>query len=455
MADLPPMRGTGALDLTAFLEGMDFSRFHVRLVILACCVTFFDGLDFGLIAYAAPYIRDELQLSGDALGVVFSSGVAGQIVGSMLCAYVADRIGRRPVLVFCTVAAALLTFAMGLAGNVEQFIVLRFLGGIAIGGLLPVIWALTIEAMPKSRRATVVALIMLGFSLGGSASAPLTNLIAPEHGWHWVYFACGILTFAVALWLLVALPESARFLASRGAPPERIVPVLRRLHPGFDGRGVTSFHLSDERRVEGNFTPADLFRGPFAWITPLIWGAYFSSSVAAFLNASWGPIFLEELGVTREGAALIGSVAGLLGAIASVLLLRVTEIRGPRWIAIFPLLAAPLLFLIGSGWLAHAMLVPAIFLGIVLMGGGHASVISITSIFYPSGIRSNAGGWASAVAKIGGVLGPIIGAQFVGDSQGVLRSFLLVSSCMLAIAFCVLALARFARGLEGSGRAGG
>ncbi|MEZ5894534.1 MAG: MFS transporter [Parvularculaceae bacterium] len=440
-----PKTGTGVLDLSAFLANRTFNRFHATLAFLSCLITFFDGVDFGIIAYAAPYIRDELHLAGDQIGLVFSSSVFGQILGALICTYIADRAGRRPVIIVCALLAALLTIAMGFTASFEQLLIVRFLGGVTIGGLLPVAWALNIEAMPDRRRATAVALIMFGFTLGGSFAAPLTNLIAPDYGWQAAFFLAGAVTLVMAFILLPTLPESARFLASRGAPFARIAPILKRIDPGFDPSRYERCVLTDEKPVERNFNPADLFRGRLLFITPLIWASYFFSSIAAYLGAMWGPIFFEQLGMARTHAALLGSASGLTGAVLSVVLLRFTEARGPRWVALFPLLATPFYFVVALGVLSPALLAPAIFMGMILKFGGHGGVVSIIGLYYPSAIRSNAGGWANAAGKAGGVLGPMIGAMFATGARDVLGVYFVLAACTFLVALCVTGLSAIVR----------
>jgi len=430
------------LDLSDFLANRKFNRFHTTLIILSCLVTFFDGVDFGLIAYVAPYIRDELHLTADEIGLIFSSSIVGQIVGALICTYIADRIGRRPVIIVCTLLASLLTIAMGLSTSFEQLLIVRLLGGMTIGGLLPVAWALNIEAMPSARRATSVALVMFGFTLGGSFAGPLTNLIAPAYGWEMAFIIAGSMTLLMAAVLVRALPESARFLASRSASFEKITPILKRVDPAFNPSHYEGYVLTDEKRAEKNFNPIDLFRGPLLFITPFIWGSYFFSSIAAYLGALWGPIFFEQLGMARDHAALLGASSGLAGAVLSVVLLRFTEIRGPAWVALFPLLATPFFLLIGVGILGPAMLAPVIFTGMVLKYGGHGCVVSIIGLFYPSAIRSNAGGWANAVGKAGGVMGPMIGAYFVSSGEDVLGAYFVLAGCTLLVALCVFGLSK-------------
>lgn len=443
-----PAQGA-AFDVAAFLDRRGIGRFHVMLVALSCAITFFEGLDFLLIAYTIPYIRDELLLDEVAIGTILSAGVAGQMCGALVFANIADRVGRRPVILLCAMAAAALTFLTGFAGSTVMLAVLRFLGGFAIGGLLPVAWALNIESMPNGRQATTVALVMFGFSLGSSAAAPLTNALAPAYGWEAVYQMAGAGTLLLALLLVAVLPESVRYMVATGQPRARIAKVLARIAPDRDFAAEGAFVLGDEgaqrRKMSLRAILRALFDGPLALITPLVWAAYFCSSIAIYLNSNLGAVYLEELGMARQLAANVLAIGGIGGALAGIVLLRFTEARGPQWIALFPLAALPCLLAIGLDLTEGAPFVALVLLATIFIGGGHAAVISIASLYYPSSIRSNAGGVASFVAKIGAVIAPAIGAAFLHSRSGVLQSYLLSAVSMLGIAVAVLLLARRVR----------
>jgi MFS transporter, AAHS family, 4-hydroxybenzoate transporter len=454
MADQAKTGGGAALDVARFLQDLKFTPFHRRILILSCLVTFFDGLDFALISYTLPYIRDEMSLSKEMMGNVSTAAFIGQMIGSLLGSYIADVLGRRPVILVCTVLSAVLTFATGFAQTPEMLFVLRLIGGLAIGGLLAPAWSLNIEAMPAGRRATAVTIVMLGFSAGSSAAGPITNLLAPHLGWHYVFFVCGALTLALAVVLQFTLPESARWLVAKGRPKAQIVPLLTRFDPAFDHSRYDQFHLSDERKSSGTESPIakfkELFRGWLAYITPLIWLAYFFSSFAIYLKSSFGVLFLEELGMTVVNATWIGSITGILGAITGVFLLSLTEKRGPALITLAPLIGIPFLLLIGYGiTLSGPLFIPVIFIGGILVGAGHAAVISITSVYYPSAVRSTGGGWASFMAKFAAVAAPLLGSRyFLGSQDAVLRGYVVSALCLGGIIICVLILARFARRLR-------
>lgn len=445
--------GSGrTLDVSAFLDRA-MTPFHRRLLIISCLVTFFDGLDFSLISFTLPYLRDEMGLSDVMTGYVSSAAFLGQMIGSLVGSYIADISGRRPVILWCTVIGALLTFVTGFAGTPEMLIVLRFIGGLAIGGLLAPAWSLNIESMPSGKKATAVTIIMLGFSAGSAAAGQVTNFLAPSYGWEAVFWASGVATFVLAIILQFTLPESARWMVARGKPIAEVMPLLNRFDPGLAERGYTQLVLADERKSGGESPwakSAALFKGTLAFITPVIWFTYFFSSFAIYLKASFGVLFMEELGIERTVAANLSSIGGLIGAIAGVFLLMFTERRGPLWIALAPLLGIPLALLIGLGLIdGGALFIPVLMIGIVTIGAGHAAVISMTSVYYPSSVRSTGGGWASFMAKFAAVAAPIVGGYwFLADRQAVLDGYNFTVLCLAGVVIGLIGLAFFARRLK-------
>lgn len=441
------------LDVARFLQSLRFSRHHWRILILCSLVTFFDGQDFSALAFALPYIRDTMHISDEMTGYVSSAAFLGQMIGSLFGSYIGDIFGRRPVIVACTIGSAILTFLVGFAASPEQLIALRFVSGLAIGGLLAPVWALSIESMPRSMRATSVTIIMMGFSFGSASAGPIANWIAPALGWEGIFWACGALTGLFATILFFMLPESARWVVATHKPREVIAPMLSRFDPGFALGEYERFSLSDERQAGDSANPLhklrELFSGALAFVTPLIWAAYFCSSFAIYLASAYGVIFMENLGIERQNAAWLASLWAMLGAIGGVALLAMTERRGPGWIALAPLLGVPLMLLIGTGAALNGpAFIPVLLLGAVMVGTGHAAVISITSVYYPSAVRATGGGWASFVAKFAAVAAPIYGARFLAGREGAMAGYSFTAICLAGVLVGVLSLAYFARRLR-------
>jgi AAHS family 4-hydroxybenzoate transporter-like MFS transporter len=386
------------------------------------------------------------------MGYVTSAAFLGQMIGSLFGSYLADIYGRRPIIIWCTILGALFTFATGFAGSSEMIIVLRLLGGLAIGGLLAPAWSLNIESMPAGKRATAVTIIMLGFSAGGAAAGQVTNLLAPQYGWQAVFWACGAGTMVLALILLFTLPESARWMVAKNRPAPLISKALSRFDPAAADIPYTGFTLTDEVKT-GGASPiaktAALFRGALAFITPVIWVTYFFSSFAIYLRSSYGVLFLEALGIDKIQGTNIGSIGGLIGAVGGVLLLMFTERRGPAWIALAPLVGIPAMLAIGMGLTSGPWFMPLVYAGTILVGIGHAAVISMTTIYYPSAVRSTGGGWASFMAKFAAVAAPNVGAAyFLPGREQVLKGYTATGLCLAGVAVGVLLLAFYARRLH-------
>lgn len=441
------------LDVADFMQALRFSGYHWKILILCSLVTFFDGQDFSALAYALPYIRDDMALSDSMTGYVSSAAFLGQMLGSLVGSWLGDIFGRRPVIIWCTIGSAVFTTIVGFAGSAEQLIALRFVSGLAIGGLLAPVWALSIESMPKSMRATSVTIIMLGFSFGSASSAPIANWVAPYLGWEGIFWVCGAMTGIFSLFLCFTLPESTRWMVAQGKPASDIAPQLARFKPGFDAGAFNRFVLSDERETSSSVNPLSKFRelfvGALLIVTPLIWAAYFFSSFAMYLKSAYGVIFMENLGIARTDAAWLGGITAITGALGGVALLAMTEKRGPGWIALAPLVAAPVTLLVGFGYIVGGPgLVAVLLVSATLVGVGHAAVISITSVYYPSGVRATGGGWASFTAKFAAVAAPIFGAQFLAGREGAMSGYTLTAACLIGVAACVLLLAWFAKGLR-------
>jgi AAHS family 4-hydroxybenzoate transporter-like MFS transporter len=435
-------RAPRTVDLAALIDERKLSPFNYLLIALSTLVTLFDGLDMMMMSFTAPYMQEELSLSDTQISLAFSAGTAGMVVGGLIFTYIGDRIGRRPTIVFCTLAFGILTFLTGFAPNYEILFALRFLDGLAIGGALPLAWALNVEFVPKRIRATVVAFIMMGFSFGSAAAAPLTNMIGPTYGWEGVYFVGGIGTVICAALIAVYLPESPRFLVTKGIRPEQVVSTLKRLDSNIDVQVTDNFTLADEGQRKDNVpffkVLGELFEGRLRWLTPIIWIGYGASALGIFFKSAFGPIVLERMDVAREMAANVSALSGVLGAIAGVIIMRLC-IRYGLMIAAFATFSiVPLAVSVGMEWIDRDLLLPVIVVQSMLVGGCHAAIISQLALYYPSAIRASAGGFASAIGKLGGVVGPVIGAVILESGMPAVRTYAIAAICPAILAISIV-----------------
>ncbi len=449
-------RPARTIDLAGLLEGRKLTPFNYLLIGLSWLVTMFDGLDMMMVSFTAPYMQDELRLTDMQLSGAFSAGTLGMIIGGLIFTYIGDRIGRRPTIIMCTLAFGVFTFLTGFATWYPALLALRFLDGLAIGGALPLAWALNVEFIPSKLRATVVAFIMMGFSIGSSLAAPLTNWIAPTYGWEGVYFAGGIGSVLCAILIAIFLPESPRFLISKGVKPELVHTTLKRLDPALDVQAEDRFILADESKRESGFQLGQLFEGRLRLLTPIIWIGYFASALGIFFKSAFGPTILERMQIAREVAANVSAIGGLLGAIAGVVIMRLSARFGLGFAATCTLLIVPMAVAIGMEWVPAWLLLPILVVQSMLVGGCHTAIISQLALYYPTGIRASAGGVASAIGKMGGFIGPFIGAAILTAGVPAVRTYAIAAICPFILFLSIVAISALLRRPEpaanGNGR---
>jgi AAHS family 4-hydroxybenzoate transporter-like MFS transporter len=443
------MASRATVDVSEVIERQKLGGFLVGLVLISWIVTFFDGFDSNLISFAAPYFGRQYHLDKIQLGNIFSMGLLGTLIGGFILGYVGDRVGRRPTVILATAAFGVLTMCFALADNYSSLFLLRLANGIPLGGMLPLAWALNIEYAPKRYRATIVTVIMMGYSLGTALGGPTAIWLIPRLGWKTVFVLGGVVSLASAGVLYLLLPESIRFLASKGRQPERIRAVVRRIAPTLAVPTDAAFEVTDETTRNKDFRPSLLFQGGLAWITPLIWVAYIFSSMAVFFIVNWTPLVFEALKYSRAEAATAASMNSLMGAIGGLILMRFTDKRGAISITVMPVVTGSLLLVAGLAPVAHR---PFLVLNALIGGfliGGHFGMHSICGIFYPSAYRANGAGWATSVAKIGSVAGPILGGIILSTSLPVKNIFVVLAICPAVFAVCIYAVGRMHRRVLG------
>ena len=438
-----------SVDVSQIIEQQKLGRFLISLVLISWIITFFDGLDSNLISFAAPYFGAQYHLSKIQLGNIFSMGLFGTMVGGFALGYLGDRIGRRPVVIFSTALFGILTMCFALANNYWSLLALRFIDGLPLGGMLPLAWALNIEYAPKRYRATIVTVIMMGYSLGTALGGPIAIWLIPKFGWKSVFVFGGAFSLFCAGVLFVILPESIRFLASKGLGAHRIAAIIQRIAPGRLIPSGATFVVSDESRQNKDFKPSLLFRGDLRLITPLVWIGYIASSLAVFFIVNWTPVVFEALKYSRKEAATAASLYSAMGAVGGLLLMRFTDKRGAIAITVMPVMTTILLLVasfVGMGHLQFLVL-SAITGGFLI--GGHFGMHSICGIFYPSAYRANGAGWATSIAKIGSVAGPILGGIVLSTTLPVRDIFAVLAVCPAVLAVCIYIVGRLHRRILG------
>src|SRR5436305_3585447 len=183
--------GASQVEVAEFIDQQPVGGFQVKLLLTCAAVLFLDGFDTQAIGYVAPSLAREWSLTKGALGPVFSAGLFGLMIGALLLGPLADRIGRRKIIILCTLAFGLGTLATALVQDVNTLLVIRFLTGLGLGGAMPNTVAMTSEFSPHRRRATMVMVMFCGFSLGAALGGLLAAALIPQFGWRSVFVVGG------------------------------------------------------------------------------------------------------------------------------------------------------------------------------------------------------------------------------------------------------------------------
>src|SRR5438128_5549523 len=193
------------------IDSRKLSGFQVKVVALCALIVLIDGFDTQAIGYVAPAIIRSWQVNRAALTPVFSAGLFGLMLGALAFGPVADRFGRKPVLIFCTLFFGVMSLLTATADSVQSLIVLRFITGLGLGGAMPNAIALTTEYAPKRIRATTIMIMFCGFSLGAALGGVAAASLISHFGWKSVFVLGGIVPCLAFPFLAALLPESIRY----------------------------------------------------------------------------------------------------------------------------------------------------------------------------------------------------------------------------------------------------
>ena len=434
------------VDVAQIIENQQPGWVLARLVFICWVVTFFDGFDTNAIAFAAPYLVKAYSFDKSQISQVFAAGGFGTLFGGFLFGALGDRIGRRRAVITATLTFAILTLLLAMSDQYWELLVVRCLNGIALGGALPIIWALGVEYVPTRYRATSVTLIMLGYGIGVAAAGPVSVALLPRFGWQSMFVFGGAASLLATAVLWAFLPESLRYLAAIGADSTRLARVVRWIDPHRNEPTDTRYVLAaPQAPARQSWGPLPLFTGQVARITPLLWVGYVASSILAFFFTTWGPTVFEEMGLERATAAWAVSLNSLAGAIGGVALMRFTDRLGVISVAVMPAISVPALLIIGLAPIPPLLAVTVMGLLYVFIGGSHYGIISIAGTFYPTRHRALGAGWMSGIGKLGSILAPLLGGVLLSSGMPVQRIFAVLALFPGIFALCAYSIGRLER----------
>ncbi|WP_203073447.1 MFS transporter [Falsiroseomonas ponticola] len=433
------MTATRMTDVQDVIDANPLSAFQKRVIALCFLVVAIDGFDTAAIGFIAPALRAQWGVTPAQLAPLFGAGLFGLMVGAFVFGPLADRWGRKPVLVATTVFFGLATLASAFATSVEMLTVLRFVTGIGLGGAMPAAITLTSEFCPARKRSSLVTLMFCGFTIGSAAAGLAASHIVGAFGWQGLLVLGGVLPLVLVPVLAAVLPESPRYLALRQAPAARIAAIMQPIAPATDLSGL---RFSSAVRPRG-LPIAQFFRGGLATGTLLIWTTFFMSLLVFYLLSSWLPLLITTAGFSLANASLMAATLATGGTIGAVLIGRLMDRFNPHRVLGFAyLLAGAFVMLLGSATALPWLLVFAIFGAGFGVAGAQVGVNALAAAYYPTAARATGVSWANAVGRIGSVLGSMVGGFLLSLGWDLATVF-----TVAALPAFLAALAMFAKGV--------
>ncbi|UZF42833.1 MFS transporter [Rhodococcus rhodochrous] len=398
--------------ISARLERLPMSRWHIKARVAVGAVTFFDGFDQLMIAYSLPVLIPKWNLTPASVAWVIAIGGIGMLVGALGGGWLADRMGRLNVIIVSLALYAVMSLGMAFTDSLMLFLVFRFVQGIGLGAEVPVAATYIGEITKAHKRGRFVLLYEVIFPIGLVASAIVSAWVVPRFGYQ-ILFALGAIPILL-LPALFRLPESPRWLAARGRLDDADA-AMRRIETEISGRHgelpeprpIVSAVAVDTSR--GRFIEA--FQGVYLRRTLMlaaIWGsAYFVNyGIASWLPTLYRTVF--EVSVdTALHYSIFTTVAGLVGCLAVAFLI---DNLGRRiCITSSMVLCAALLFLLAGTGTGSAVTVLLWSAGAALfVFAVNMALYVYTAELYPTRMRAIGCAIGGAAGRLGIIVGPLV-----------------------------------------------
>lgn len=375
-------------------------RLTYFIPVFCCLIIVFDGYDVSVYGTTLPALLtyQPWHLGAAEAGFIASLSLFGLLLGSLLCGFVTDLLGRKRMLVFCSSWFSVFMLASAAAPSSELFGLFRFLSGLGLGGVIPVCIALIVEFAPPARRYLFTGFANAGFSLGAIVAALLGIVVIPEHGFRPMYAIAGVVLLLMPVAMLL-LPESVDFLVAKGRLEEARAVAQRCGLPA-----PASPAVDPEPRTETGFR--DLLRRPFLRNLILFGVTGFAVQVFIYGLNTWLPQLMRSAGYGLTSALSFLAAMSVGAIVGSVLMAMSADRFGPRRVLVAGL---------GVGIVALAVLsfgppTVAVYAAVVLAGvGGNGTAVVVhvfTGMSFPAAVRASAVGSYMAISRVGSIAGP-------------------------------------------------
>jgi AAHS family 3-hydroxyphenylpropionic acid transporter len=383
------------------IEHRDLASNRIATIALCFCVAVLEGFDLQIIGVMAPAIKAAIRMTPQQMGWIFSASLVGLAFGAAYGGWLADRLGRKPVLIGSVVVLGVFTLAAALVRDVNSLLAMRFLAGLGIGGAMPNLIAVVSEVAAKGKVTGTVSLMFCGMPLGGVLVALLARFASEAIGWQGLFVIGGALPLIVAALLALNLKETA---GERGGRQ----------------RDTTSRYVDN------------LFGGGQALRTVLLWVVFALTLLQLSLLLNWLPSLVINRGFPPGDAFITTMVVNVGSIIGSFTIGRACDRFGVRWpmFLVYLAMAASLSALaIASG--REALWAAALAAGYFVLGSQFV-LYGLAPRLYEYEARGAGVGAAVAVGRVGAISGPLLVGLALGAGANSGRVILLLVPLVIA-----------------------
>ncbi|MEM7283318.1 MAG: MFS transporter, partial [Pseudomonadota bacterium] len=418
----------GSALVAEVIDNGPVSAQQIIVVVLCLLLNMLDGFDITAMAVTVHPIGEELGLTEDKLGFVFSFALAGMMLGAMVLAAVSDLIGRRRTILLSILLIGSTVFLTGYANSLWELIVLRFMSGLGAGAMLASQATLAAEYSSERFRALSVAAVTAGYPLGAVLTGAVAGTVIPEFGWRGMFFLGGGLTLFMWFAAFLLIPESLQFLVEKRPPNalERVNGILIKLkRDKLDG-------LPDLPPKEKTATPKlldnmlSLLSEQHRTRTLTLWVTFFFCFSTLYFLMSWIPKLVINAGFSSEmghSAFLLFNLGGVIG----IFLLGTlsTKFKLTRLVCFFLLSSAFGMVVFAMAPAQQTLILGLIFIIGIMQQGGFTGLYGVATKIYPTDIRSTGVGWAIGLGRFGAVIGPAIAGFTIASGVSMSGNFII------------------------------
>ncbi|PXW49956.1 AAHS family 4-hydroxybenzoate transporter-like MFS transporter [Grimontella sp. AG753] len=390
------------IDISTVLDKHPISRRQWLIVFLGFFVLGIDGFDVTAIGFIAPALIDDWQISRHMLGPVMMSGLFGLAAGSLISGPLADRYGRKKLIIGSVIFFGASSLLSAWSWNLSSLTFFRFITGLGLGAAMPNITTLVAEYAPWRYRSRLATVIHCGFNTGAALGGLLSQQLLGTFGWRSVLITGGVLPLIFALILIRYLPESMQYLVQDPANKQRLTHLLNKFVPGIADE-KTHFYTSEPQKAHAS-TARSLLHPPYTFGTLALWLTLFAGLFCVYLLSSWLPLMVRDTGMTLSQAVIMGSVFQIGGMMGNFCI----GIEMDRW----GRHCAIILTLLGGACSAlilgmHIPSLPVLCVLVLMLGftvnGISPGCYALAAHFYPTSIRATGVSWATGIGRLGAI----------------------------------------------------